>query len=249
MTSSTRWRAQRSRCVRWRATVCGHDARTTRLLGATTRHVRARMELVSFFTRRLSAAASRRAAAARRKPPCAPGATHRRQQRRADSARRQHEPIPGALAVPELHSFAPSLGWPCPSARTKDGGCHSRFCTACRTTACFSLTTSQWPQASGLARAWPTPSSFPPSRGTTPCVFASAPSRRCDALTRGAAGALAALVLKRACCTTATAQTAGGEGRAKWVATFVFHPVLPFALSVLQSVVHPQQINAHFRWQ
>jgi hypothetical protein len=42
---------------------------------------------------------------------------------------------------------------------------------------------------------------------------------------------------------------AGGEGRAKWVSSFVFHPVHPFALSVLQSVMHPQQINAHFRWQ
>ena len=45
------------------------------------------------------------------------------------------------------------------------------------------------------------------------------------------------------------AQAAAGDGRSKWVASFVFHPVQPFALSVLQSFVHPQQINAHFRWQ
>jgi de-etiolated-1 len=39
-----------------------------------------------------------------------------------------------------------------------------------------------------------------------------------------------------------------GDGRAKRVASYVFHPILPFAISIQQTYMQPPVINFHFRW-
>jgi hypothetical protein len=78
-----------------------------------------------------------------------------------------------------------------------------------------------------------------------PCASGLPPARRRAAFRSPARAALHARSSRapRLCWQTLA------EGRSKWVASFVFHPTQPFALSVLQSFMHPQQINAHFRWQ
>ncbi|XP_072968239.1 light-mediated development protein DET1 isoform X3 [Typha angustifolia] len=42
-------------------------------------------------------------------------------------------------------------------------------------------------------------------------------------------------------------ETGGLDGRAKRISSFLFHPFLPFALSIQQTYMHPTVVNIHFR--
>eukprot|EP01018_Ginkgo_biloba_P037011 Gb_10330 [translate_table: standard] len=42
-------------------------------------------------------------------------------------------------------------------------------------------------------------------------------------------------------------EVSASDGRTKRVASFIFHPIFPFAISIQQSFMQPSVINIHFR--